>query len=69
MLGGQAPFVKKKVNMQHKRHNVVLQKPDGGLEMYPMKQWLRDHPKFLPEGMDTYEKILLAKSVRFQLYL
>ncbi|MFN8454708.1 MAG: hypothetical protein U0401_08580 [Anaerolineae bacterium] len=41
--------------MQHKRHNIVLQKPDGGLEMYPMKQWLRDNPKFLPEGMDTYE--------------
>jgi hypothetical protein len=35
-----------------KRHNVVLKKPDGGLEVYPMKQWLRENPKYLPSGMD-----------------
>lgn len=33
------------------RHNVVLKKPDGGVEVYPMKQWLREHPEVLP-GMD-----------------
>lgn len=38
-----------------KHHNVVLQKPDGGLEIYPMKQWLRDNPDYLPEEMDPDE--------------
>lgn len=32
-------------------HSVVMQKPDGGVELYPMKQWLRDHPEYLPAGM------------------
>lgn len=36
-------------------HNIVLQKPDGGLEVYPMKQWLRQNPEYLPDNMDTYE--------------
>jgi hypothetical protein len=31
------------------RHNVVLRKSDGGVEVYPMKQWLREHPDTLPE--------------------
>ena len=38
-----------------KRHNVLLKKPDGGFEVYPMKQWLRDNPEYIPEGMDTYD--------------
>lgn len=41
---------------KHQRHNVVLQKPDGGLEIYPMKQWLRDNSKYLPEEMVPEEK-------------
>jgi len=32
-------------------HSVVIQKADGGVELYPMKQWLRHHPEFLPAGM------------------
>ncbi len=40
--------------MLHKRHNVVLPKQDGGLEIYPMKQWLRDHSDVLPDGMDAH---------------
>lgn len=35
-----------------KRHNVVLEKPDSGLEIHPMKQWLRENPKYLPSGMN-----------------
>ncbi len=35
-----------------KRHNIVVNKSDGGIEVYPMKQWLRDNPQFVPEGMD-----------------
>ncbi len=31
-----------------KRFNVVIPKDDGGIEVYPMKQWLRDHPDELP---------------------
>jgi RecB family endonuclease NucS len=34
-----------------KRHSVVLEKPGGGVELYPMKQWLRENPEYLPEGM------------------
>jgi hypothetical protein len=41
---------------KRQRHNVVLQKPDGGLEIYPMKQWLRDNPEYLPEEMVPEEK-------------
>lgn len=33
-----------------KSHNIVLKQPDGGIKMYPMKQWLRQNPKYLPEG-------------------
>lgn len=38
---------------QIRRHNVVLKKPDGGIEVYPMKQWLRQHPEHLPTGVDA----------------
>jgi hypothetical protein len=35
------------------KHNVVIPKGDGGAEVYPMKQWLRDHPEHLPPGVET----------------
>jgi RecB family endonuclease NucS len=35
-----------------KPHNVVIQKPDGGIEFYKLKGWLRANPQFLPMGMD-----------------
>jgi hypothetical protein len=35
-----------------KRFNVVLSKQDGGVEVYPMKEWLRQHPEHIPVGLD-----------------
>src|SRR5215204_3029741 len=35
-----------------KRFNVVLLKDDGGVEVYPMKEWLRRHPTAIPAGLD-----------------
>ncbi len=36
-----------------KRFNVVVPKEDGGIELYPMKQWLRQHPERVPSGLDA----------------
>lgn len=36
-----------------KRFNIVVPKEDGGVELYPMKQWLRDHPDRMPPGLDA----------------
>ncbi|HEY1580448.1 MAG TPA: endonuclease NucS domain-containing protein [Terracidiphilus sp.] len=35
-----------------KRFNVVIPKEDGGVEVYPMKEWLRQHPEHIPTGCD-----------------
>jgi hypothetical protein len=35
-----------------KRFNVVISRNDGGVEMYPMKEWLRQHPEHIPSGLD-----------------
>jgi len=35
-----------------KRFNVVLSKENGGVEIYPMKEWLRQHPEHIPTGLD-----------------
>jgi hypothetical protein len=35
-----------------KRFNVVISKSDGGVEVYPMKEWLRQHPEHIPAGLD-----------------
>ncbi len=32
--------------------NVVIPKEDGGVEVYAMKQWLRQHPEHVPDGLD-----------------
>jgi hypothetical protein len=34
------------------RFNVVIPKEDGGVEVYAMKQWLRQHPGQVPDGLD-----------------
>jgi len=34
------------------RFNVVIPKEDGGVEVYAMKQWLRQHPEHVPDGLD-----------------
>jgi hypothetical protein len=36
-----------------KRFNVVLPKTDGGIEIYQMKEWLRQHPDYLPQGLSA----------------
>ena len=33
-------------------HFVVIKNADGVVEHHQMKQWLRDNPKFMPEGLD-----------------
>lgn len=40
--------------MDRKKFNVVIPM-DGGIQMYPMKAWLRQHPEHLPEGCDPTE--------------
>ena len=35
-----------------KRFNVVVSRADGGVELYPMKQWLRQHSDQVPAGLD-----------------
>ena len=35
-----------------KRFNVVLPRNDGGVEIHPMKEWLRQHPEHIPPGLD-----------------
>ena len=34
------------------RYLVVISKDDGGVEMHPMKEWLRGHPQYVPTGFD-----------------
>ena len=36
-----------------KRFNIVIAKNDGGVEIYPMKEWLRLHPDRVPAGLDA----------------
>lgn len=36
-----------------KRFNIVVPKENGGVEIYPMKEWLRQHPQHLPTGFDA----------------
>lgn len=35
------------------RFNVVIPKEDGGIEVYSMKEWLRQHPDQVPSGLDA----------------
>jgi hypothetical protein len=37
--------------MPVQRHNVVIPREDGGVEVHPLKEWLRQHPDILP-GFD-----------------
>jgi len=36
-----------------KRFNIVVAKEDGGVEIYAMKEWLRQNPKHVPSGLDA----------------
>jgi endonuclease len=35
-----------------KRFQIVIPRDDGGVEVHPMKQWLRQHPDAVPLGLD-----------------
>lgn len=35
------------------RHSVVISRDDGGVEVYPMKEWLRQNPDRVPAGFDA----------------
>ncbi|HEX8049687.1 endonuclease NucS domain-containing protein [Rhizobium sp.] len=35
------------------RHSVVVPREDGGVEVYPLKEWLRRHPEYVPAGYDA----------------
>ena len=35
------------------RFNVVIPKEDGGIELYPMKEWLRQNPDHIPPSLDA----------------
>jgi endonuclease len=37
--------------MAVQRHNVVIPRKDGGIEIFPLKEWLRQHPEILT-GLD-----------------
>jgi hypothetical protein len=36
-----------------KRFNIVVPKEDGGIELHPMKEWLRQNPQHVPSGLDA----------------
>lgn len=37
--------------MPVQRHSVVIPREDGGVEVYPLKEWLRQHPEEIPPGL------------------
>jgi hypothetical protein len=37
---------------KRKSHHIVIQEQDGSVGIYPLKQWLRDNPNHIPNGMD-----------------
>lgn len=36
-----------------KHFNVVIPRNDGGVEVHPMKEWLRQHPEHIPPGLSA----------------
>ncbi len=38
--------------MSIQRHIVVIPREDSGVEVYPLKEWLRQHPSDVPKGLD-----------------
>jgi hypothetical protein len=39
--------------MAVQRHTVVIAREDGGVEVHPLKEWLRQHPDQVPPGLDA----------------
>lgn len=52
--------------MPVRRFYVVLPSGDGGAEVHPMKQWLRQHPEHIPEEMhpDHYTSHQIREGLR-----
>ncbi len=38
--------------MSVQRHSVVVPLDDGGVQVHPLKEWLRQHPSEVPAGLD-----------------
>jgi hypothetical protein len=36
-----------------KRFKIVVPRKDGGVEVFPMKPWLREHPTYIPPGLNA----------------
>jgi endonuclease len=36
-----------------KRFNVVIAREDGGVELHPLREWLRTHPESYPDGLNN----------------
>lgn len=36
-----------------KRFNIAVPKQEGGVDLYPMKKWLRRNPQNIPSGLDA----------------
>ena len=51
---------------ERKRYNVYIPSGDSGLEVHRMKEWLRQHPDHIPEGLDVGEYNAIAVSRALQ---
>lgn len=40
---------------ERRRYNVYIPSGDSGVEVHRMKEWLRQHPEHIPEGLDVGE--------------
>lgn len=36
-----------------KRFKIVVPRKDGGVDVFPMKPWLREHPTYIPPGLNA----------------
>ena len=46
------------------RHVVVIPRDDGGVEIYPMKRWLRQHPDQMPPNLGPDPSVLTSHQLR-----
>jgi hypothetical protein len=51
------------VRWERKPHYVVIESQDGKGEKHRMKQWLRDHPEFVP-GVDPSDRKITTHKLR-----
>ncbi|MFL9824351.1 endonuclease NucS domain-containing protein [Rhodoplanes sp. SY1] len=53
--------------MSIKRHFVVLPRQDGGIDTYPMKDWLRLHPERMPPNLKSNPTDSTSHKIRSEL--